>query len=172
MARLSAFLGRYVLSISAECGTIRTSSAGGLKVIIKVKVIVVAALLVGASAVAGNRPETWFHIIGGNASKAGWSMSGGPWIAPSNAMRKLAYSALWAKPYRCDVAPFLKPGANDVRIEVTSTWFNRLAYDYGQPPELRKTWTVWDIGSRTPPCLMPNAKLRVSGMTGPVTIWE
>jgi len=81
-------------------------------------------------------------------------------------------AALWAKPYRCDVAPFLKPGANDVRIEVTSTWFNRLAYDYGQPPELRKTWTVWDIGSRTPPCLMPNAKLRVSGMTGPVTIWE
>ena len=123
-------------------------------------VFLLAAGLPLVAAAVDCRPETWFHIIGGNASKAGltadlealkdagfggvqffhgqwgkaeawdgvaeqipclsakwddlvrhaadecarlgmtfkmqncpgWSMSGGPWIAPSNAMRKLVYA--------------------------------------------------------------------------------
>jgi len=77
-------------------------------------------------------------------------------------------AALWAQPYSCDIAPFAKRGENEVKVEVTSTWFNRLAYDFGQPPEKRKTWTVWNIDGRTPPCLRPNAKLMDSGLLGPV----
>ena len=55
-------------------------------------------------------------------------------------------------------------------VEVASTWFNRLAYDFSQPPEKRKTWTIWNIGGATPPCLKPNAPLRESGLLGPVLL--
>ena len=77
-------------------------------------------------------------------------------------------AALWAEPYRCDIAPYAKKAVNEIRVEVTSTWFNRLAYDFVQPPGKRKTWTVWNVGGRTPPCLVPGAKLRPSGLLGPV----
>ena len=79
-------------------------------------------------------------------------------------------AALWAGPYRCDVAPFVKPGTNEIKVEVTSTWFNRLAYDFNQPPSTRKTWTIWDIATQPPPCLKPNAALMESGLLGPVTM--
>ena len=79
-------------------------------------------------------------------------------------------AALWAKPYRCDIAPFAWKGDNEIKVEVTSTWFNRLAYDFGQPPEKRKTWTIWQIDERTPPCLKPKASLRLSGLLGPVSL--
>ncbi len=81
-------------------------------------------------------------------------------------------AALWSLPYRCDVGPFVKPGANEIKVEVTSTWFNRLAYDFNQPPEKRKTWTIWDISSRPPKCLTPDAPLEDSGLLGPVTVWQ
>lgn len=77
-------------------------------------------------------------------------------------------AALWAEPYRCDIAPFAKRGKNEIRIEVTSTWFNRLAYDFKQPSEKRKTWTIWT--ARNVPCLMPDAVLRPSGLLGPVVV--
>ena len=80
-------------------------------------------------------------------------------------------AVLWAEPCRCDITPFVKPGDNELKIEVTSTWFNRLAYDFSQPPEKRKTWTIWDVGNRPPPCLTPGAQLRVSGLLGPVRIF-
>ena len=57
---------------------------------------------------------------------------------------------------------------NEIRVEVTSTWFNRLAYDFSQPPEKRKTWTIWT--AKNVPCLKPNAALRPSGLLGPVKL--
>ena len=80
-------------------------------------------------------------------------------------------AALWAQPYSCDIAPYAKQGCNEIRVDVTSTWFNRLAYDFNQPPEKRKTWTIWNIPRETPPCLKPNAALRESGLLGPVVIF-
>ena len=81
-------------------------------------------------------------------------------------------AVLWAWPYRCDIAPFAKQGENEIKVEVTSTWFNRLAYDYGQTPEQRKTWTIWEMEGGGPPCLKPNAKFRPSGLLGPVRIYD
>ena len=80
-------------------------------------------------------------------------------------------AALWAQPYSCDIASHVKQGSNEIRVDVTSTWFNRLAYDCKQPPEKRKTWTIWNIPRETPPCLKPNAALRESGLLGPVVIF-
>ena len=50
---------------------------------------------------------------------------------------------LWCEPFRCDIAPFVKQGTNKLRVEVTSTWRNRVIYDLGQPEKDRKTWIVY-----------------------------
>ena len=50
---------------------------------------------------------------------------------------------LWCEPFACDIAKLLKPGRNDLRVEVTNTWRNRVVYDLGQPPEKRKTWILY-----------------------------
>ncbi|MDR1478829.1 MAG: hypothetical protein LBJ00_07800, partial [Planctomycetaceae bacterium] len=69
---------------------------------------------------------------------------------------------LWSKPYQTDIANFTQSGENKLRIEVTSTLFNRLIYDAGQPAEKRKTWTISG----------PNEKhqLHQTGLLGPVKL--
>jgi hypothetical protein len=69
---------------------------------------------------------------------------------------------LWAKPYKADVTEFVKDGGNELRVDVTSTFFNRLVYDAGQPVEQRKTWTI--AGPKE------NQPLRPSGLLGPVRV--
>ena len=49
---------------------------------------------------------------------------------------------LWCKPYACDITPFLENGENKVRVEVTSTWYNRLVHEAGLPEAERTTWTL------------------------------
>lgn len=69
---------------------------------------------------------------------------------------------LWTFPYQADVTQYLKDGLNNVEIQVTNTWFNRLVYDGNQPEDKRKTWTI-----NAP---HPSSPLRESGLMGPVTI--
>ncbi len=67
---------------------------------------------------------------------------------------------LWAPPYRCDVE--LKDGVNEIRVDVSNTWFNRLAFDAAQPEAQRKTWTIGAPKAGTPP--------EASGLLGPVVV--
>lgn len=69
---------------------------------------------------------------------------------------------LWAAPYRIDLKNFVKQGQNTLSVKVTSTWFNRLVYDAGQPEDKRKTWTISGPGK--------NSALRESGLFGPVKL--
>ena len=69
---------------------------------------------------------------------------------------------LWAPPYRCAIGDHVKDGPNDLRVEVTSTWFNRLTYDAGLPEKERKTWTIAGPKKGTPP--------KPAGLLGPVTL--
>ena len=69
---------------------------------------------------------------------------------------------LWAPPYRCAIGDFVKDGVNDLRVEVTSTWFNRLVYDAGLPEAARKTWTIAGPKKGTP--------LKSAGLLGPVVL--
>jgi len=71
-------------------------------------------------------------------------------------------TTLWAPPYRVDVTDQLQVGENTLTVDVTSTWFNRLVYDAGQPENKRKTWTIAGPKEDTP--------LRASGLLGPVTL--
>ncbi|MBR5394836.1 MAG: hypothetical protein IK144_07095 [Bacteroidaceae bacterium] len=69
---------------------------------------------------------------------------------------------LWAAPYQTDIAPYLHRGNNNISIQVTSTWFNRLVYDASLPEEQRKTWVINGPSAKEP--------LRPSGLLGPVEI--
>ncbi|MCQ2161918.1 MAG: hypothetical protein MJY86_01440 [Bacteroidales bacterium] len=70
--------------------------------------------------------------------------------------------SVWTAPYSVDVTGLLRKGKNKLTIEVTNTWFNRLAYDILQDEGDRKTWS-----SNYPAAGSP---LRDSGLVGPVSI--
>lgn len=68
----------------------------------------------------------------------------------------------WTYPYKMDITDYLQPGENRLEIAVTSTWFNRLAYDAGLPEHERKTWTI-----NAPKA---GSLLKDYGLFGPVSI--
>ncbi len=49
---------------------------------------------------------------------------------------------LWCAPFCVDLTDALKDGANEIAVDVTSTWHNRLIVDAGLPEAERKTWTI------------------------------
>jgi hypothetical protein len=70
---------------------------------------------------------------------------------------------IWTAPYRVDVTKALRPGKNDLRIEVTNTWFNRMKGDLLLPEKERITQTNAPFWAKDKP-LMP------AGLLGPVTL--
>ena len=52
-------------------------------------------------------------------------------------------ATLWCEPYTCEITKFLQEGQNQIRIEVTNTWHNRVIYDLGQEEAKRKTWILY-----------------------------
>lgn len=69
---------------------------------------------------------------------------------------------VWCNPYQVDLTNSIVTGKNTLKVEVTSTWFNRLAYDAGLPEDKRKTWTISGPEKGSP--------LRESGLIGPVML--
>ncbi len=69
---------------------------------------------------------------------------------------------VWTWPYRVDVTGYLRKGTNTLSVDVTDTWFNRLAYDANLPEEKRKTWTTNYPAA--------GSELRDSGLLGPVEL--
>lgn len=69
---------------------------------------------------------------------------------------------LWCAPYACDITPFVEKGENAVRVDVTSTWYNRLVHEAGLPESERTTWTL--SGPKA------DAPLHPGGLLGPSTI--
>ena len=68
----------------------------------------------------------------------------------------------WTEPYRLNVKDFVQEGENALTVEVTGTWYNRLAYDASLPEAERKTWTIAGPAAGSP--------LHDSGLLGPVVI--
>jgi hypothetical protein len=71
---------------------------------------------------------------------------------------------LWKHPYATPVSKFLKPGINQIEIDVTNLWHNRLVGDVGKPDSERVTRT--NIQDR----YRKNMPLIPSGLIGPVMI--
>jgi hypothetical protein len=68
----------------------------------------------------------------------------------------------WAPPHRVDISGLARPGRNRLRVEITNTWRNRLAYDASLAPEKRKTWTI-----AGPVATIP---VEPAGLIGPVIV--
>ena len=72
---------------------------------------------------------------------------------------------LWKPPFRVDVTPALKPGANDIAVKVTNLWPNRMIGDV--QPGVSKTYTWTDFRP-----FKTDSPLLESGLLGPVTVWR
>lgn len=69
---------------------------------------------------------------------------------------------VWHAPYRVDASSALKPGTNELSIQVTNAWVNRLIGDQ-QPGAKQYTFT-------TVKPYQANSPLQTSGMLGPVRV--
>jgi hypothetical protein len=69
---------------------------------------------------------------------------------------------VWCHPWRADITSAVKPGENQLEIEVVNLWPNRLAGDRALPETQRRTQTNIPIDPRKP--LLP------SGLLGPVRL--
>ena len=72
--------------------------------------------------------------------------------------------AVWVLPGRVEITDALKPGTNELEIDVVNTWNNRLLGESKLPAGKRTTWTSVDSG------IKPNTQLIPAGLTGSVTI--
>jgi hypothetical protein len=69
----------------------------------------------------------------------------------------------WTAPYRVEITKAIHPGENELSIDVTNTWANRLIGDHALPEAERLTWT-------TAPYKLEGKPLLKAGLLGPVTI--
>jgi len=70
---------------------------------------------------------------------------------------------VWAPPFRVDITDAVKPGRNQLEIEVVNFWPNRIIGDAALPKEQRLTQTNIRL-------LTKETKLMESGLLGPVTL--
>lgn len=71
--------------------------------------------------------------------------------------------ALWTAPWQLEVTDALRPGRNELEIEVVNTWNNRLLGDRALSAEKRQTFLAKDM-------LGKNAALQPTGLLGPVML--
>lgn len=71
--------------------------------------------------------------------------------------------AVWNRPARIEVTDALKPGRNELVVNVANTWQNRMIGDAGRPESQRYTWSSYEPFTADSP-------LPKSGLIGPVTI--
>jgi hypothetical protein len=70
---------------------------------------------------------------------------------------------VWHAPYRIDVTSVLKPGANQISVNVINSWVNRLIGDQQPDATTKYTFATWKPYKATSP-LLP------SGLLGPVAV--
>ena len=70
---------------------------------------------------------------------------------------------VWCYPWRVEIADVIKPGENNLEIEVVNLWPNRLIGDANLPAKDRQTWHRYGTN--------PNQPLLPSGLLGPVEIF-
>jgi hypothetical protein len=69
---------------------------------------------------------------------------------------------LWKPPFRVDATALVRPGANELKIEVMNLWINRLVGDHSLPPNERLTRTNIRRGQEW--------EIHPAGLLGPVRL--
>jgi hypothetical protein len=98
----------------------------------------------------GNNSRVWLDL-GAVANIAAVTVNGTP------------CGIAWTPPYRVEITKALKSGKNELVIDVTNTWANRLIGDHALPEAQRVTWT-------TAPFRLEGKPLLEAGLFGPVHI--
>jgi hypothetical protein len=75
---------------------------------------------------------------------------------------------LWKYPYRADISTLVKPGSNQLKIEVMNLWINRLVGDKRLPPDKRFTRT--NISSFRNRLSTQESVIQAAGLLGPVRL--
>lgn len=77
---------------------------------------------------------------------------------------------VWTKPFRVEITDALKDGENELRIEVTNSWFNRVAGDEMGVSSKKYTQTNIVLGNDFRGSPLSEIPLEPSGLMGPVTL--
>lgn len=76
----------------------------------------------------------------------------------------------WTKPFRVDITDALKEGENALEVEVTNSWYNRVAGDEMAVSPVKYTQTNIVLGNDFTGKALPEIPLESSGLLGPVTV--
>lgn len=74
---------------------------------------------------------------------------------------------IWKPPYKIEITDAVHEGMNNIVIEVSNTWYNRLVLDAGLPKKKKQTWLGTGIRNGG---VRKNSELIPAGILGPVTI--
>lgn len=77
---------------------------------------------------------------------------------------------VWTKPFRMDITDVLKEGDNELVVEITNSWFNRVAGDEMSASPVTYTQTNVVLGNDFRGNAVSEIRLEPSGLLGPVTI--
>jgi len=115
---------------------------------------------------ADTRPWVYWYFMDGNLSREGIT-------ADLEAMRdagiggaiflEVDLGMVWCSPWRVDITDAVKHGRNDLEIEVSNLWVNRLIGDADLPPAKQISWTTLNP-------YKADSQLMESGLLGPVSI--
>ena len=127
-------------------------------------------------------PDLTLHHFAGSARyrtkftvPAGWRAPGHAarldlgrlWTIASATLNGQPLGISWTAPFTLDASPALRDGENELVVEVTNTWHNRLVGDAQLPPAQRSTRTNIAISANKP---WAELDLRESGLFGPVRL--
>jgi len=104
-----------------------------------------------------NAPQDWFQ-----ANSEVWLDLGEVHDIVRVVVNGQDLGTLWRSPYRVDASGALRPGENEVVVEVTNSWFNRLVGD--QQDGMRQVTFSLNPGVSADTPLLP------SGLVGPVRV--
>jgi hypothetical protein len=113
--------------------------------------------------------RTRFTIPAGWRSRAGSVRIdlGDLWTVGEVWLNGRALGVAWARPFAVDATSALRDGENELVVEVTNTWHNRLVGDAKLPEAQRQTRTNITVSAGKP---WRDLELRDSGLFGPVRL--
>jgi hypothetical protein len=77
---------------------------------------------------------------------------------------------LWKPPYRTDITSLVKPGSNEMKVEVMNMWINRLVGDQNLPAEKKFTHTNIKTFDSSRAKYKTKLSVQPAGLLGPVRL--
>jgi hypothetical protein len=112
---------------------------------------------------SGTAAYTKTFTFTGDTSKELWLDLGNFENIAEVKLNGISCGVLWTAPFKANISKAIRQGENQLTIEVTNTWFNRLIGDHKLPEDKRLTKT-------TAPFHLEGKPLNPAGLVGPITI--